>query len=82
MNIATHILLAADFSVASDTAVNMAGELTRSLNAKLTVLNIHKPPPEPPEAAETKKQDTALKGAEKDDKKSENVVDDNKAQEL
>lgn len=50
MNIARHILLVAEFSEASDEAVTMAGELARRLDAKLTLLNMHGRPPEPPEA--------------------------------
>ena len=50
MNVATHILLATDFSEASAAAVTMAGELARRFDAKLTVLRVHGHPPEPPEA--------------------------------
>lgn len=48
MNVATHILLATDFS--ETTAVVKAGEMARMLDAKMTVLNVHGHPPEPPEA--------------------------------
>jgi universal stress protein A len=50
MNVATHILLATDFSEAADAAVVKAGDMARMLDAKLTVLNVHGHPPEPPEA--------------------------------
>ena len=50
MSISTHILLATDFSEASLTAVQKAGEMARVLDAKLTVLHVHGHPPEPPEA--------------------------------
>lgn len=50
MNVATHILLATDFSETADAAVVKAGEMARMLDAKLTVLNVHGHPPEPPEA--------------------------------
>ena len=50
MSIATHIMLATDFSDATEAAVEKAGELARSLNARLTVLRVHGHPPEPPEA--------------------------------
>ena len=47
---AKHILFATDFSDEADEAVGKAGELARSLDAKLTVLHVHGHPPEPPEA--------------------------------
>lgn len=50
MNTASHILLATDFSEASQAAAAMARKLARSFDAKLTVLNVHHTPPEPPEA--------------------------------
>ncbi len=50
MSIATHILLATDFSEAADEAVDKASELARSLGAKLTVLHVHCRPPAAPEA--------------------------------
>ena len=50
MKIATHILLATDFSQSADAAIVWAGVLARMLDAKLTVLNVHGHPPEPPEA--------------------------------
>lgn len=50
MNVATHILLATDFSEASSAATAKAGELARRLDAKLTVFHAHRHPPEPPEA--------------------------------
>lgn len=45
MSIATHILLATDFSEAGEGAVAKAAELTRTLSAKLTVLHVHGLPP-------------------------------------
>ena len=48
MKIASHILLATDFSDASQGAVTMAGELARTFDTKLTVLNVHAPPAETP----------------------------------
>ncbi len=50
MSVATHILLATDFSSAADQAVDKAGELARTLGAKLTVLHVHGRPPAAPEA--------------------------------
>ena len=50
MDIANHLLLATDFSEGADDAVTKAGEIVRMLDAKLTVLNVHGHPPEPPEA--------------------------------
>ncbi len=50
MNFATHILLAADFSESAEPAITKAADLARLLDSKLTVLNVHGHPPEPPEA--------------------------------
>lgn len=50
MNIATHILLATDFSKEADVAIAKTVDLATMLKAKLTVLNVHGHPPEPPEA--------------------------------
>jgi nucleotide-binding universal stress UspA family protein len=50
MIVATHILLATDFSEASRTAIQRAAEMARQSDAKLTVLHVHGHPPEPPEA--------------------------------
>jgi nucleotide-binding universal stress UspA family protein len=50
MSVATHILLATDFSEAADGAVNKAGELASILGVKLTVLHVHPRPPAAPEA--------------------------------
>jgi len=50
MKIATHILLATDFSDSARMAIAWAAELARVLDAKVTVLNVHGHPPEPPEA--------------------------------
>lgn len=51
MSIATKILLAADFSEASEEAVASARELARASGAKLTVLYVHGRPPGAPEAS-------------------------------
>ncbi len=53
MSIATHILLATDFSEAADEAVDKAGGLARTLGARLTVLHVHGRPPGAPEAVVT-----------------------------
>ena len=50
MSFATHILLATDFSESAERAITKAADLARTLDAKLTVLNVHGHPPEPPEA--------------------------------
>ena len=50
MNVATHILLATDFSESAEPAISKAADLARLLDAKLTVLNVHGHPPGPPEA--------------------------------
>jgi nucleotide-binding universal stress UspA family protein len=49
MSIATHILLATDFSDASEAAIAKSGELARNLDCKLTVLHVHGHPPGAPE---------------------------------